>query len=399
MRTNVRSVLVITEHMNLGGRERYTFNLVRALHERGVKVALISRGGKMLGHLPKEIPVHVLPLARSGPIHRVAERRVYEIAEAMGAELIHAQTKTALVCADLAHEKLGIPVIDHEHHLYRTDRYPVVIAELSAHAEHVITTGPFMRGRLLEEGLDAARVTSVALGVSLTDYPKLAASERAEARARLGLTDADKAVLSVSRIVHGKGLMRLAEAFVEVAQAVPEAKLMIVGDVTDEDLKRELMQLRRTEKLSNRFRIYPGAFDVRRYLAAADVFSYPVIAKGLSVMEAMATSLPIVANVTNRKPVLVADGVEGLLTRSTSEHLIDPGEIAKKLTYLLTHPAQMRKMGKAARMKIEHGYSFEHHLDGVLKVYRQVLLSTAKGNLPARTAPKKAPKGLSLHGL
>lgn len=79
----------------------------------------------------------------------------------------------------------------------------------------------------------------------------------------------------------------------------------------------------------------------------ADVFVFPTLVEGLPLvlLEAMATSLPIIAT-PNGPADLVRDGVDGFIVP-----IRDPEGIAEKLEYLRTHPEERVEMGQNARRR------------------------------------------------
>ena len=384
-----KTVLIALDEFGYGGRQRYTFNLIQGLVARGIRVVFATGGGAMLSRLPQEVRVEIVDFARGGEKQDIAEEHILFAAQEEGVELIHAQTKTSLLCSARASEELGIPLVDHEHHHYVAAAYPQVVAQLRAYADLVLTLGPKAREKLVDAGLEPARVATVFHGVSLTDFPRTSNEERKRARENLGLREEDAVAIAVSRMVLGKGMIALTESFIEVAQRVPRAKLLLVGDDPNGHVKDFVERLVARNKLSDRVCIYPGTFDTKTYLAAADVFCHPMLAKGLSVMEAMATGLPVIGNNTPHKPFVVEDGVTGFLMEPLSgAKKIDRKALSEKLTYALSHLEELHEMGERAHEKIAEEFSFEKHLEAVLALYEKIIAEKAQGrSLPKIPAP------------
>ncbi len=370
----VQSVMVVSKHLIYGGTEKYTLNLVNSLIEKGIAVTLVTGNGPLVQHISPKAVVYVLPVRRNMRVKQHVEKRILEIAEKHKPQVIHADSRTSMVCSQLARTTLNIPLVSHEHHMYMQKDYPFIISELKEGADQIITIGPYTRKMLIKSGFDKNRIISIINGIQLSDFPVIEESERKIMREKLGFTQKDKIILCISRVVFVKGLDILVMGFKLLAKKYRNAKLLIVGDDEEHDHMRFILKNLISElKLENRVFLYPGDFNIRKYHIVADIFCYPALAKGMSVMEAMASDLPIVGKRTIKKPLVVEDMVSGLMTDATKSYKIDPGQLAEKLSYLLANPKIAKQMGKKARERIVEKYTIESHLEKVIKVYRQVI--------------------------
>jgi len=121
-----------------------------------------------------------------------------------------------------------------------------------------------------------------------------------------------KIALFTGRLTHKKGLFELVSAWQSVAERIPNSQLWLVGEGPDRD---QLSEKIRDLDLVGRV-VMPGTFDdVEDFLAAADAFTLPSYTEGLSLslLEAMAHRLPVIASdiVGNRQ--LIVDGTHGRL--------------------------------------------------------------------------------------
>ena len=97
--------------------------------------------------------------------------------------------------------------------------------------------------------------------------------------------------------------------------------------------------------------VWVGLTDhVDRYLEQADIYCQPsrTEAIGLSIMESMQHSLPVVASNVGGIPELVHDGVNGFLVDPDA-----PDMLAQKLKGLLTDPTLRRSMGQSSSLILE----------------------------------------------
>ena len=121
-----------------------------------------------------------------------------------------------------------------------------------------------------------------------------------------------KIALFTGRLTHKKGLFELISAWQSVAARIPNSQLWLVGEGPDRD---RLFEKIRDLDLVGRV-VMPGTFDdVEDFLAAADAFILPSYNEGLSLslLEAMAHRLPVIASdiVGNRQ--LIVHGTHGRL--------------------------------------------------------------------------------------
>jgi len=107
-------------------------------------------------------------------------------------------------------------------------------------------------------------------------------------------------------------------------------------------------------------------------LSRSDCFVLPSYAEGLpmAMLEAMACGMPVIATRVGAIPEVVTDGVEGFL--------IEPGDVealADRMVRASKDPNLCRKMGRAARRRVEQEYSLDAMVERLVSVYREVLAS------------------------
>lgn len=364
----VKSVLIVLKQLNFGGSERYAINLANALVDKNISVVLIAEKGPYASHISPKIKLFSAPIARSGHDKQASERIIFDIVRRYKPQLIHAQCRNSLLCCQLARKIFKIPVISHEHLAYKTGEYAFVVNELNSNCDMVITIAPYLASRLIRNGLKKSKVKIVLNGVNLNDFAFITKEERMKARSSLKLTSSNKVILCLSRIVEGKGLKELVDAFKIVNQRIPSARLIIAGDdewgSTKANIEGEILK----SNLSGKVLIYPACFDIRKFHSVADIFCYPSISRGMAVMEAMASGLPIVAKRVLTKPFVAEHNIHGLLLKTN-----EVGELADKLTILLKRKTLAIQMGKAARERIEERFNLDKVIKKILTIYQQAV--------------------------
>src|SRR5205807_9503285 len=154
-------------------------------------------------------------------------------------------------------------------------------------------------------------------------------------------------VVSVGRFKYPKDFVTLVGA---LAHLESPFRALIVGDGPDRPAIEEAL---RRHDLTDRVELAGERNDVPELLAAADVFVLSSRSEGLpvSVLEAMAAELPVVATAVGGLPELVVEGETGFL--------VPPGDaraLGAALGRLLADAELCRRLGEAGRRRVEAGF-------------------------------------------
>jgi glycosyltransferase involved in cell wall biosynthesis len=199
----------------------------------------------------------------------------------------------------------------------------------------------------------AEKVTVIANGVD-TDLFRPASSVgtptvgRLRARFEIGQAPV---VGHVARLAPVKNQPLLVDAFAVVRERVPDARLIIVGEGDE----RPAIEARVAARgLGDVVHLAGEARDVPALLREFDVFALPSKAEGtsMSVLEAMASGVPVVASAVGGTPDVVAHGRCGVLVAPN-----DTAALAAALAELLDAPERRRELAFAARARVEELYS------------------------------------------
>jgi glycosyltransferase involved in cell wall biosynthesis len=293
--------------------------------------------------------------------------------------IVHTHTSKAGFVGRLAARLAGVPAVIHQPHGHifygyygngRTAFY-IALERIAARWTDRIVT---LTDRGIEEHL-ARRIgrrsqyRSVPSGVP-TAALRAAAPSRSIARARLGLPEDAFVVAGLGRLVPVKGFDVLIAALRPLAEAVPSARLVLIGDGPQRD---ELQVAARDLGVGGRVLVTGVTSDITGWLAAADVLAAPSRNEGMgrAIVEAMALGLPVVGAEVGGIPAVVADGETGWL--------VPPGDslaLAAALIELARDEALRIKLGTAAVTRAE-AFSSEVAHAAMCAIYDE--LRRAKG--------------------
>jgi glycosyltransferase involved in cell wall biosynthesis len=126
--------------------------------------------------------------------------------------------------------------------------------------------------------------------------------------------------------------------------------------------------------------------EVRKRLAAADIFCMPSFSEGLpvSIMEAMAMGVPVVTTWVSGIPELATEGVTALL--------VPPGNserLAVALRRMLADAPLRERLVLNARAEVERAHSLENNVAALGSIFRKSFIAQAE-ELDRKDAPLKA---------
>ena len=292
--------------------------------------------------------------------------RLYRLFRRERPDVVHTHAWGTLCEGLLAAKAAGVPVMIHgEHGTLQTRRHTRPVQRWAwGRTDQVLSVSSVLADRMAADvGFPRDRVRVIRNGV---DLARFSGAHREEARRRLGLPAGDIVIGSVGRLHPVKDQQLLLRA----VQGLRSEGLAVRGIVAGSgDLLPSLEAEAARLGLGDAFRFLGDCRDIERVLAAMDIFALPSRSEGLSntILEAMASRLPVVATRVGGTPEIVSEERTGLLIPPQ-----DPGALTAALRTLVQHPDRRVEMGERGRRRACGEFSLERMFAGYEQMYEEV---------------------------
>jgi sugar transferase (PEP-CTERM/EpsH1 system associated) len=241
-------------------------------------------------------------------------------------------------------------------------QYITVSRELRSYLEHKV-------------GVEPARIAHICNGVnSELFHPARDGRERLEWS---GYDGKDLFVIgTVGRMQDVKDQLTLARAFVLLMREVPGAaqrlRLVLIGDGP---LREQVAALLAEAGVAQHAWLPGNRNDVPRVMRGFDLFVLPSLAEGISntILEAMASGLPVVATAVGGNPELIEEGSTGTLIPAA-----DPERMADALRAYVESADLCRRQGTAARRAVDQNYRVDNMINAYVGIYDHLLARGAR---------------------
>jgi len=367
-----------------GGAEKQGRLLARELVRRGVHVDYVT--ARLPGTKAREVvdgvQVYRLPF---GPqvrgLHRIQEiffywhlRKFllskasdYDIFQAQGVFDIVAPTMARVARQNKVRTILRYASVSEIERLRAKSLIGSVIWREVLQGDWHVTNSPITLARMITDyGLTEDRCLIIPNAVEMPEP-----IDRAYVRKELDWSSDLQIVVCVSKFDPLKNQAVLIKAWQNIARQFPFARFVLIGSGrTQSDCKALSEELGLTEKI-----IFTGALpnpQVKRYLAASDIFVFPSKSEGQSnvLLEAMASSLPCAVSDIPANRVVARPDIEALYFAPD-----DDAAAATAISRLLSDSSLADRLALAANSKVQCEYSLTSVADQYANLYRKILTS------------------------
>ncbi|MDD3375401.1 MAG: glycosyltransferase family 4 protein [Candidatus Omnitrophica bacterium] len=366
------NILILTTHFNTGGITSYVLTLAKGLRKNNHKVFVVSSGGNMVADIERAGVKHVCFDIRtksevSPKLYRALPKLLRFIKE-NNIDVIHSQTRIAQVLAAILSKISPVKHVSTCHGFFKVRLFRRIFP---CWGDATIAISRQVEDHLLHDfHLSSSKVFWVIHGISC-DLNLLSQEESLKKRKEFGVAPGPLVGI-VARLSNVKGHDILINAMRKVVDKKNDARLLVVGRGKIED---HLKEMRKNLGLEDNIIFLPIINQVDTILSILDIFVMPSRQEGLglSVMEAQAQGLPVVASRVGGIPSLIDNGTTGILVPPEN---VD--ELAAALIYLIENPDQAKQIGQRAKVFAKENFSIQRMINQTYAVYEKVCEKTKR---------------------
>ena len=364
-------ILIVTSHLNFGGISSYSVFLAKKLKEKGHNVFIASSGGDMVKELKEDKIGHLkVALNTKSELHPkiiLSSFRIVLFLKANKIDIMHAQSRVSQVTCYLASLFTKIPYITTCHGFFK----PKITRKLFKFwGIKVIAISEAVRAHLVNDlKVPKDKIVMIHNGVDIGNFKRNYNNEEKESiRKEFSLTKAI-VVGIIARLSSVKGHIYLLEAAKLILNKRKDIQFLIIGDGPEES---KLKKHTKTLEIEENVVFHKSILDTAQALAVMDIFVMPSISEGLglAILEAMASSLPIVASDVGGIYSLISEGKNGYLLTPKN-----PAAIEDAILKIINNSQLAKDMGNLGQKICEKDFSLNVFADQVEKVYTQALKS------------------------
>ena len=365
----------VTLGLDVGGQEKLLVEFARCADRRRFDLCFVSLGGR--GVLAGDLEAYGWSVEalgepfgfRPGLVLRLArlfrERRI---------DVVHTHDERPHVYGAVAARLAGVRRVVHTRHhgmAFRLTRRQAGLVRLASQfTDRFVCVSADSARQAVRHGVSPRIVRVLHNGIDLARFEPPAFREGGP-------------VVTVARLSPEKDIGTLLKAAALATEEDPSLRLEIAGDgPCMAELRREATDI----GLGGRVCFHGETRDVRALLARAGLFVLPSRTEGVSLtlLEAMASGLAVVATRVGGNPEVVADGETGLLVPPG-----DPATLAAAVLRLRRDDAERRRMGAAGRRRVERRFDVRR----MTAAYERIYLGSDDGAGRLRGGAKAAGAG------
>lgn len=360
------NVLFLTTHVNTGGITSYLLTLGEGLVKAGHKVLVASSGGDCVSRFEasgiRHVGINIRTKSEAHPKLLLALPSLDRLVQDEHIQIIHAQTRVTQVLGHWLALSRRVPMVSTCHGFFKPRLFRRIFP---CWGKAVIAISkPVARHLDKDLGVDPQKIHLIANGIDLEHFIMTDAPKRLQLRQKWNISSR-KVIGVIARLSDVKGISVLINALPLVLKEIPSATLLIAGQGPEET---NLKKITRDLSLTDHVRFEDTIGQTTDLLPVFDVFVMPSLMEGLglSVIEAQACGIPVVASRVGGLVDLIDEGASGYLVNSR-----DPSALARRIIDVLKDPDGAHIMALQARSNIEQHFSAKRMVKQTLELYEQ----------------------------
>jgi glycosyltransferase involved in cell wall biosynthesis len=341
-----RRIVHVTRCLDVGGQEKLLVEFARWDDRARFDLHFVSLTGRgVLAETLEKLGWSVTALGEPEGLRPGLVLRLAKCLRRLAPDVVHTHDDKPLVYGAGAARLARVPSVIHTKHYARlpqnTSRQTALVRTAARLTQHFVCVSHDSARAAIAQRIPARKVSTIWNGIDLT---------------RFSFTgpDLNRPVVTVARLSPEKDIATLLRATAEIVREEPSFRVSIAGAGP---CRTELEALAETLSLRDHACFLGEINDIPRLLGQARFFVLPSTTEGISLtlLEAMACGLAVVATQVGGNPEVVVEGETGLLVPAK-----DPAALAKSMLRLWRDPEQARRLGRLGRQRVEEHFDARH---------------------------------------
>lgn len=363
-----------------GGAEQHILNLLTSFPQDALEATVVCFYDSVFSNQLRKAGISVVALDRFGRFDVRLLKALKQTFLTYQPDIIHTHGVKANFFARLAARSITRSLITTVHSNLRYDygRLAYLVASVMERTtrrwnRHFIAVSEALGEILCEEGVPASRISVIYNGLDLTPLrqTQLRGTDRQHLRQEWQIPADAFLFGTVARFVPVKGLPYLIDAFAQLVRQEPEKtyRLVLVGDGPERALLEEKVK---QHGIEDQVCFAGFRHDIPACLHAFDAFVHSSIYEGLgyTIIEAMASEVPVVASNAGGVKEFVKPDQTGLLVEPADVHAL-----ADAMKQIATDTSSRAQMVERALEMVEATFTIEQMAEKTLKLYREIVAS------------------------
>lgn len=357
-------ILQICSARELGGGEKHLADLSRGLANRGHEVfAAVIPASPLKAELSSVPAEHLIELPLRNSLNVASALKLARFVRRHQIEVVHAHVARDYPLAAAVARRAGARLVLTRHVLFPLNRIHRLTLRRT---NRVIAVSESVAEGLSAQGIFPPEIiVCIHNGIDVDRFERSSEVHENRGKLRVGM---------IGHLAPIKGQ----EDFIRAAAAVSASRGDVEFIIAGEDKSRSGENRRQLERLiddlnlSGSIHLIGWVDEVAKLLATLDLFVSPAHSEpfGLSIVEAMAAGVPVIATRSEGAREIIDDGQTGRLVP-----IGDAEGLAKTIEELLSDSEQGERLSERARRAARERFSLDRMVDATEQVYREVVSS------------------------
>lgn len=363
------NLLFINYSFNIGGIETLILNMCKVLDKDKFNIYICSfKEDNVLENEFKDlgIPIHIIAKKEGIDISLIFKLR--KLLRKLNIDIVHTHNSAQWFYGVLACIGLHKPYLIHtQHSVLEKGRGKLLysLRYLAKKTAFIVCVAKYVADYMLNEGrLNTEKVKVIYNGITIDRFA--VEINKQQIKSSLNIPHDCKLIGIIARLALIKDHRTLLDAFKYVVQKINNVKLLVVGDG---ELLKKLEEYSKELAIENKVIFLGKKRDIPEILNILDLFVLSSVNEGMSItlLEAMAASLPIVATEVGGNSEVVVHNKTGILVPSQ-----DPEKMASAINELLTDCVKANEMGKEGKNRVLQKFSIENMVKEYQTIYNNL---------------------------